>query len=137
MNTLLDYNDKMQSQKYASLGKRLVAMFIDACILLLIERFFAMFMGHKLGSTLTFFIGMGYFSILETSSSQASFGKVALGLRVCDTDGRTISTTKAVIRYFMKYISTCLFFIGCIMAAFSDKKQSLHDLVAGTLVVES
>lgn len=127
----------MQRAKYASLGKRFLAMLIDAFILVLVERFFAMFMGHKLGSVLTFFIGMGYFTILETSTSQASFGKVALGLRVCDTDGRTISTTKAVLRYFMKYISTSLFLIGCIMAAFSDKKQSLHDLVAGTLVVEA
>jgi uncharacterized RDD family membrane protein YckC len=44
---------------------------------------------------------------------------------------------KATIRYFSKYISAIILFIGYIMAAFTEKKQALHDIIAGTLVLNN
>ena len=54
---------------------------------------------------------------------------------VTDLDGRRISFGRATGRYFGKIVSAFIMMIGYLMAAFTQKKQALHDLIAGTLVV--
>jgi uncharacterized RDD family membrane protein YckC len=76
-----------------------------------------------------------YFSLLESSAWQGTLGKKALGLEVTDLDGNRIGFGRATGRFFAKFISTIIFFIGYIMAGFTEKKQALHDILAGTLVV--
>lgn len=76
-----------------------------------------------------------YFSIMESSGWQATLGKKALGLTVTDLEGRRISFGRATGRYFAKIISTLILCIGYIMAGFTEKKQALHDMIAGTLVL--
>ena len=132
MNTLLDHNGA-NSARYASLFKRFLALVIDGIILGILETICAKFMGHKFGGVLTFFVGMAYFVLLETSDSQATFGKSALGLRVADTHGQPISMGAAIIRYAIK---SFVFFISVFLVLFSSRKQALHDIVAGTIVVE-
>jgi uncharacterized RDD family membrane protein YckC len=75
-----------------------------------------------------------YSALLESSSRQATVGKMALGLIVTDMEGQRISFGRATARAFAKYISCFALFIGFIMVAFTEKKQGLHDLIAGTLV---
>ena len=58
-----------------------------------------------------------------------------LGLVVTDLKGERISFMRATGRHFAKYISAFLLGIGFIMAAFTAKKQALHDMIADTLVV--
>ena len=77
-----------------------------------------------------------YFAWMESSSWQATLGKKMLGIRVTDLGGRRISFARASGRYLAKLISSAVFCIGFIMAAFTEKKQALHDIIAGTLVVE-
>jgi uncharacterized RDD family membrane protein YckC len=81
------------------------------------------------------FFGWLYFAIMESSPKQATLGKQAMGIFVTDLHGKKISFGKATGRYFGKGISTLIFGIGYLMAAFTDKKQALHDLMAGTLVI--
>lgn len=76
-----------------------------------------------------------YFALMESSKNQATLGKMALGLRVTGLDGCRISFGKATGRYFAKILSSMTLLIGYIMAAFTAKKQALHDFVAGTLVL--
>ena len=76
-----------------------------------------------------------YFSLLESSAWQGTLGKKALGLEVTDLDGRRISFGRATGRFFAKYISVIILFIGFMMAGFTEKKQALHDMIAGTLVI--
>ena len=76
-----------------------------------------------------------YFSLLESSSWQATLGKKALGLEVTDLAGNRISFGRATGRFFAKYISAIILMIGFIMAGFTEKKQALHDILAGTLVI--
>lgn len=76
-----------------------------------------------------------YFSLLESSSWQATLGKKALGLEVTDLAGRRISFGRATGRFFAKYISAIILMIGFLMAGFTEKKQALHDILAGTLVI--
>jgi len=87
-------------------------------------------------SAISTVISVLYFSFMESSKYQASVGKLALGLIVTDTEGNRIDFGKALLRNVGKLVSAIILFIGYIMAAFTDKKQALHDMIASTLVVK-
>lgn len=74
-----------------------------------------------------------YEALLTSSEWQATLGKKMLNLRVTDEEGNRISFARATGRHFAKYISSILL-IGYIMAAFTERKRALHDMLAGTLV---
>jgi uncharacterized RDD family membrane protein YckC len=87
------------------------------------------------GVILFFFGPWVYEAWMLSSEWQATVGKRALGIKVTGLDGGRISFARATGRHFAKYISTCLLMIGFIMAAFTARKQALHDMIAETLVV--
>lgn len=76
-----------------------------------------------------------YFALMESSSKQATLGKMAVGLRVTDMDGNRVGFGKATGRYFGKIVSGLILGIGYLMIAWTKKKQALHDQMAGTLVL--
>jgi uncharacterized RDD family membrane protein YckC len=78
-----------------------------------------------------------YEASLESSSRQATVGKMVLALKVTDLEGQRISFARATGRHFAKYISGMILLIGYIMAGFTERKQALHDMIAGTLVVRT
>ena len=73
---------------------------------------------------------------MESSSRQATVGKMATGIVVTDMTGKKISFAKATGRHFAKIISGVILLIGFIMIAFTQKKQGLHDIIADCLVVK-
>lgn len=75
-----------------------------------------------------------YFSIMESSTRQATFGKMAVGIKVGDQSGNRISFANALGRYFSKIISGLILYIGFMMVGWDDRKQGLHDKIAGTFV---
>lgn len=81
-------------------------------------------------------IGVAYFAGMESSTLQATLGKKALGLVVTDVSGNRITFMRGVGRYFAKILSAIILFIGFIMVAFTERKQGLHDILAGTLVLK-
>ncbi len=80
-------------------------------------------------------IAVAYFVYFESSERQATFGKQAVGIYVTDMNGERITVGQALGRYFGKIISALILLIGFIMAGFTEKKQALHDIMAGTLVL--
>jgi uncharacterized RDD family membrane protein YckC len=80
-------------------------------------------------------VGWVYFAGFESSHMQATPGKAALGLKVTDLNGNQIGFGTATGRYFGRILSGILY-IGYIMVAFTERKQGLHDMLAGTLVVK-
>jgi uncharacterized RDD family membrane protein YckC len=80
-------------------------------------------------------VGWLYWAALESSPWQATIGKKTLGLKVTDIEGRRISFARASGRYFAKLLSQLVLFVGFVMAGFTEKKQALHDMIAGCLVV--
>ena len=85
------------------------------------------------------FIGVEwlYFAGLESSESQATFGKSAVSVYVTDDKGKRLSFGHASGRFFSKIISGMIpLGIGYIMAGFTAKKQALHDMIAGTVVMK-
>jgi len=75
-----------------------------------------------------------YYALFESSPKQATPGKLACGFVVTDMNGERITFGKATGRYFGMIISTLMLFIGFIMCAFTEKKQCLHDMMAGCLM---
>ena len=76
-----------------------------------------------------------YFALFESSAMQGTPGKLAMGIRVTDDQGRRISFLRATGRYFGKIISSLTLCIGYMMAGWTERKQALHDMMASTLVV--
>lgn len=76
-----------------------------------------------------------YEAFMESSSYQATLGKMIFGMKVTDLNGNRISFGQATGRHFAKWLSGMILGIGYIMVGFSDRKQGLHDLLAGTLVL--
>lgn len=75
------------------------------------------------------------FALFDSSSMQATPGKMLFSLKVVGLHGERISFAKASLRYFSRQFSGMLFMIGYIMIAFTHKKRGLHDIVCGTYVV--
>jgi uncharacterized RDD family membrane protein YckC len=95
-----------------------------------------MFMIFFLGMLIFVALQWLYFAGMESSERQATFGKSVMSLRVTNYEGQRISFGHATGRFFAKIVSGMVpLAIGYIMAAFTEKKQALHDLIAGTLVL--
>jgi uncharacterized RDD family membrane protein YckC len=123
-----------QTSTYAGFWKRLVALLIDSCVISLATGLIAAAtMGF--GWVAVFVLPWVYEAVMLSSEHQATFGKMALGIVVTDTVGRRLTFGRAAGRHFAKYLSALILFIGFLMAAFTEKKQALHDILAETLVV--
>ncbi len=89
-----------------------------------------------LAATLSLVLTWLYHALMESSEWQATLGKKALGLVVTDMAGRRVSFGRATGRHFSKIITNMVpALIGYIMAGFTEKKQALHDMMAGCLVL--
>jgi len=77
-----------------------------------------------------------YKAVLHSSPWQGTVGKMVLGLRVADLEGRRISFVHATLRYAAEVGSYPLMGIGYLAAMFSRRGQALHDMIARTCVVQ-
>ena len=131
---------------YAGFWKRLAAVMLDLMILLVpmlvAGVVVALVTGPKSTATAaadlsTIAVLWLYFAGMESSRKQATLGKIAFGIRVVDLDGRRISFLRATGRLVAKTLSVLSLFVGFLMAAIPRRKQALHDIVAGCLVVNA
>jgi uncharacterized RDD family membrane protein YckC len=131
--------------EYAGFWIRFAAAFIDG-IILSIPQFAIQFAmadsiaeggaGFGLYYIIVLALNWLYFAGMESSSNQATLGKMVVGIKVTNLEGEPINFMNATGRYFAKLISAIILLIGYIMAAFTPKKQALHDQLAKTLVVK-
>jgi len=92
------------------------------------------FFGGGVMILLTLGAGWLYEALMESSSYQATLGKMIFGMKVTDLNGNRISFGRATGRHFAKILSGMILCIGFIMAGVTERKQGLHDMLAGTLV---
>ncbi len=135
-------------RQYAGFWRRLAAYIIDHILLGLVGWFLIVagmsgFGGISAISIFAFIpmifswylVRWLYFSLMENSVTQATLGKMALGIIVTDNSYNRISFGRATGRFFAKLISQYTIYIGYIIIAFTKKKQGLHDMIASTLVI--
>jgi|SRR5580700_761091 uncharacterized RDD family membrane protein YckC len=145
----------MAAVRYGGFWIRVVAAIIDAIILRVVVAPVGMIFGglglaggvlpgipHAglalLGGGVTFILLLFgswlYEAFMESSSYQATLGKMIFGMKVTDLNGNRISFERATGRHFAKWLSAMILCIGYLMVGFTERKQGLHDLLAGTLV---
>jgi uncharacterized RDD family membrane protein YckC len=124
---------------YAGFWRRGAAMFLDALVLVIPGLVISYFLGER--QTLVLLVGVlvavAYYAGFHSSERQATPGKRAFGSKVTNYEGERISLGRGIWRYFATWLSALVFFIGYLLAAFTSKKQALHDMAAGTVVVNA
>jgi uncharacterized RDD family membrane protein YckC len=124
--------------EYANFWTRFIASLIDGLILMIPNLIINFLVDDLLiKSVLPYLIFWPYYAILESGEGQGTIGKKVMKIKVTDMNGERITFMQATGRYFGKIISALILLIGYIMAAFTSKKQALHDIMAGTLVVKT
>jgi uncharacterized RDD family membrane protein YckC len=130
---------------YAGFWRRFAALLIDAiicgCITLPIVLILISVTGDGdagaiVGNLISSLIEWLYYALSESSQHQATLGKRALGIIVTECNGGRISFATATGRLFGKALSMLIFFFGFFMCGWTKKKQTLHDIMAGCLVVK-
>lgn len=113
------------TNRYASVGKRFVAIIIDGFLLQIL--YFIAYgkppapedLSTPKGiayNLLAAIIGWIYFALMESSSLQATFGKRLLGIVVTNTDGDKISFGRATLRYLAKSFWILIFIFAFLVA---------------------
>lgn len=127
--------------EYAGFWARVAAYIVDSacifaiCLLLAIACSFLGAIGVTITGIAVFLIQLFYWPVLESSTHQATFGKRMLGIRVEHADGGRTTLLRALGRNLAKTISAIPLFLGFVMAAFTGRKQGLHDMIAKCVVV--
>lgn len=147
---------KKRTLEYASFWHRFVAAVVDGFICSICSGLIGMFVGLAmvatdnvspeggLGVVVSIFLQLFgvvfqwlYFVIQESSEAQATLGKRMIGIKVTDLDGHRVSFGRATGRYFAKILSVFTLAVGYLIQPFTEKKQAMHDILAGCLVVRS
>jgi uncharacterized RDD family membrane protein YckC len=76
-----------------------------------------------------------YDALFESSRWQGTLGQQLLDIRVTDLTGRRIGFARATGRHFGQLVSVLTLGIGYLMIAFTARKQALHDVMSGCLLV--
>ncbi len=118
---------QVKRKKYAHIGKRVIAFWIDWLLLLVLWAM--LFKAGPVGMWMWWL----YFAITESSKHQASFGKRIMGLKIEHNDGKRMTFMTATIRFFARIILG----FGVVLAVFTKKRQTLHDLVTDTIVLDA
>ena len=140
----------------ATIGKRFLAMLIDALILGLIGGVYGALFGPALPETATLdellvldqfvqfqmsamvvsvLISAVYHIYFMTRTNGQTPGKRMLGIRVVKKDGAPITFIDALLRNVIGYTLSGIFALGYIWALFDSEKQTWHDKIAGTVVI--
>lgn len=110
------------------------AQLSDAEALLILMFFFKFLIVGGLISIISTWL---YFALLHSSAWQATIGKKLLNLKVTDIDGQRLKFGRATGRFFVKTFLSGILLIGYVLALLTEKNQSLHDLIAKTIVTKS
>jgi uncharacterized RDD family membrane protein YckC len=142
---------------YAGFWKRVAANIIDSFIVGVVGGVIGAIIGGVMGAGFGLNGGLGgggllaiqvvtnlvslcltaaYYAWFHASSHQATLGKMAIGIKVVRSNGEAISFLRGIGRYFATIISGITLGIGFVMAAFTARKQALHDMICDTLVVD-
>jgi len=115
----------------------LVLIFIDPLIVAPVPNpnLFEKYVEHiwALGFPLLVFL---YFPLSESSALQGTIGKLVLGIKVVDAEGKRISVFRAVWRMSAKLLSAIPLMIGFLRVGWTPRRQAIHDVIANTFVVD-
>ena len=142
---------------YAGLQLRIVAFILDAMVLISFGMLFAAAAGAYLIVDSSFndgnlsdrapyvavaialvyvFLFVPLYHVLLWSWRGQTFGMMAVHVQVLARNGGRVTRRRAAVRFFGRVASVLPLFLGLLMALFDRKRRTLHDRLAGTVVVE-
>ncbi len=139
---------KKRAPNFAGFWRRFAALCVDALIFyVLFELFLIFYFFAYSGTVLSIFLSPTYWviSILigviyyvsMISFYGATLGKMFIGVKVVLEDGKGgISLGRALARYLSQILSFVILGIGYLVQLFTEKRQALHDKMAGTIVID-
>ncbi len=128
---------------YAGFWARVAALIVDNAILTIFGLLLvigAAFIGEEAAGIAVLvyvLVALLYWPVMECSARQATFGKSLLGIQVTDLNGARLSFLRSLLRNLAKIISGIPLSLGFLLAAFTSRKQALHDIITSCLVVRS
>lgn len=138
-----DYPD----YEYAGFWERFAALFLDGLVLMVfsIPAWIVIWIGETHGGNVIvalaclMFLAISpiYFSVMESGEKSATYGKRWMGLKVLDLNNQRISGGRALARWASHGFSNITLYVGYFIQPFTQRKQALHDLVSGTIVVRT
>ena len=132
-------NSEDRQLSLAGFWLRFVAWLIDLVILLMGSLILTITFGIGQTGTMIFHcyivLGLIYGPTMDSSSSQATFGKQMMGIKVTDLSGRRIGFQRALNRHVSKIFSYSTLFVGFLISATTSKKQALHDRITRCLLI--
>lgn len=134
-------------QYFAGFDLRLLATAIDWFIIFAIVAFLQLLLilvlNNRGSNNYIIAIGFASLPILKFSYQisleylyQATWGKKMLNIKVTNMQGLSPSFAQILIRNLSKIISTAPFFFGYLYSFLNKKQQTLHDIIADTLVIK-
>ena len=145
----------MYSLKFTGAGRRVIAFLIDLFIIFILtlllsfilKLFFLIFDGVKgtdtfeenvvlIRSVIGFLISFIYFSFLTSTSLSSTLGQFFLKIKVVDYEENHITFPRSIGRYFGVYLSVLSLGLGLFMALYNPNRQTLHDKLCKTYVID-
>jgi uncharacterized RDD family membrane protein YckC len=134
---------------YAGFWRRCAAYLIDTLFVCVVELMISIVIVEGLvliggrnamgGTALYYALGLLvtwlYYALQESSAVQATLGKRVMDLKVVDESGQRIGFGRATFRFIAKILSLLTAYVGFMLAGWTERKQALHDFLAGTYVV--
>ncbi|MBF8305743.1 MAG: hypothetical protein HW398_931 [Acidobacteria bacterium] len=111
-----------------------IAMVVITVVWALVTSFQSAVATNDLLGLVMLVVGQVYHAYFVSSAKMATPGKRLCGLYVTDLEGHRLSFGRALWRNVAALFSYLTLYIGFIMAGFTERKQALHDKIAGTLV---
>jgi len=129
--------------EYAGFWSRVAALIVDNAIVmifglaLLIAAAFVGAGAVAIANVAWMLVAILYWPLMESSERQATIGKQLLGIQVTDANGARLTFVRSLLRNLAKIISSLPLGLGYVLAAFTARRQALHDILAKCLVVRS
>jgi uncharacterized RDD family membrane protein YckC len=111
---------------------RLLATLLDLALVGIVLGIFPL-LRHGGGG---FPLWIAVYSIVMWATKGTTIGGIICGLRVVRLDDRPVEWSVAVIRGLGAFLSLAVAGLGFIWVAFDDGRQSWHDKIAGTTIVQ-
>jgi uncharacterized RDD family membrane protein YckC len=134
-------------QYFAGFDLRMLAVCIDWFIIIgvtsILELIFALLFDDKMTTIIILGSGLLVMPILKfiyqvvlENKQQATIGKKLMNIRVTNMNGLKPKFSEILIRNLAKILSTATFFFGYFYLFLNKKQQTLHDLMADTMVIK-
>lgn len=123
---------------YAGFWRRFAASAIDGFIMMIPSLFLTAVLRNSFTSIgVGVLLGFLYRPFFESSALAGTPGKALMNISVVSENGDRITFKQACIRFFGQYLSMLILYIGYLMQPFTARRQTLHDMIAETVVIKN